>query len=265
MQAPELGEASGLAASRRQPDVLWTHNDSGDVPRLFALSTAGELIATFAVTGAEAVDWEEVGIGPGASADRDALYIADTGDNLEARRHVVVYRVPEPTVDATQRGGSAVTAPAQRLELTYPDRPHDAEALLVDPQSDTLLIVTKERGGPTLVFAVERAAFARGSAKLQRVGEVRLPGTPFLGGQLVTSGSISPDGGRVLLKTYSSTFLWTRAAGPLVMAFAGPRCEVPIAFEPQGEAIAFLGGGARYVTLSEGLQQPLYFFTERAP
>ena len=33
----ELTESSGLAVSRTQPGVLWSHNDSGDGPNLYAM------------------------------------------------------------------------------------------------------------------------------------------------------------------------------------------------------------------------------------
>src|SRR4051794_35074519 len=41
--APEATELSGLVASRRRAGVLWTHNDSGDRPRLFALASDGRV------------------------------------------------------------------------------------------------------------------------------------------------------------------------------------------------------------------------------
>jgi len=41
-----LTEASGIAASRRNAGVLWTHND-GSRERIFALSTNGALLAGF--------------------------------------------------------------------------------------------------------------------------------------------------------------------------------------------------------------------------
>src|SRR5687768_17324164 len=40
----ELDEISGLAASRRDPEVLWLHND-GDSRLVFAASTSGDLLA----------------------------------------------------------------------------------------------------------------------------------------------------------------------------------------------------------------------------
>ncbi len=33
-----LGEVSGLSHSRTNPDVFWVHNDSGDQPRVYAVS-----------------------------------------------------------------------------------------------------------------------------------------------------------------------------------------------------------------------------------
>ena len=46
-----LREASGLAASRRHAAVLYSHNDSGDGPHLYALNaTDGSLLAVYRVT-----------------------------------------------------------------------------------------------------------------------------------------------------------------------------------------------------------------------
>jgi hypothetical protein len=62
VQTDEASELSGLAASRSRPRVLWTHNDSGDRPRVFALRPDGSLLADLGVPGAEAVDWEDIAI-----------------------------------------------------------------------------------------------------------------------------------------------------------------------------------------------------------
>ena len=47
----DLTELSGVVESRKQPGVLWTHNDSGDTDRFFALSRSGSLLGTFAIDG----------------------------------------------------------------------------------------------------------------------------------------------------------------------------------------------------------------------
>src|SRR5687768_14079224 len=62
IRSNRLREASGAAVSRRYPGVLWTHNDSGDKPLIYAVSMSGELLATYRVPGAKAVDWEDVAL-----------------------------------------------------------------------------------------------------------------------------------------------------------------------------------------------------------
>src|SRR5882672_6380168 len=101
---PEIPEASGLAVSRRNPGILWSHNDSGHAPVLFAVDAAGALRGRVRVP-ILTRDWEDV------SAARcpagDCLYIADIGDNGLARRRIQIYRVPEPAP------GDAETAPPE--------------------------------------------------------------------------------------------------------------------------------------------------------
>ena len=57
IQTVKIREPSGLARSRRHEGVFWTHNDSGDVPRFFAIDANGNLLAEFSVEGASHTDW----------------------------------------------------------------------------------------------------------------------------------------------------------------------------------------------------------------
>src|SRR5689334_15559786 len=50
-------EASGLAASRKNAGVLWTHDDSGDSARVFAMTFAGAHLGIYDVAAADFVDW----------------------------------------------------------------------------------------------------------------------------------------------------------------------------------------------------------------
>ena len=59
--------------------MFWAHNDSGDVPRIFAIDRSGALRATVAVNVPAAVDWEDIAI------DGKTIYIGDIGDNGAAR------------------------------------------------------------------------------------------------------------------------------------------------------------------------------------
>src|SRR5687767_5426116 len=79
-----IDESSGLIASRRNPDLYWTHNDSGDLPLIFAFDRTGRSRGVWSVSGAYAYDWEDIAYGPGPEPDRHYLYIGDIGDNKYA-------------------------------------------------------------------------------------------------------------------------------------------------------------------------------------
>src|SRR3989449_7418934 len=53
-QSPRLVESSGVAVSHAYPGVLWTHNDSGDGPYLYATDLRGTDRGALLVPGA---DW----------------------------------------------------------------------------------------------------------------------------------------------------------------------------------------------------------------
>ena len=225
--------------------MLWTHNDSGDRARVLAVAPTGRLLADVAVTGAASVDWEDVALGP-APAGGDALYIADTGDNDARRRDVAVYRVPEPRV---RGGGPAATARAARLVLRYPDGPHDAEALLVDPDTGALVVVTKSFDGDAGVYVARRPAAARPTV-LRRRGHLSLGG-----GEAVTGASVSGDGRTIVLRTYDRALVWTRRPRePLDKALQRRACVAGAALlaEGQGEAIALSRDGHAFYTVPEG-------------
>jgi len=240
---PALLEASGLTASTLTPGVLWTHNDSGDSARIFALRSDATVAAEIAIEGATAIDWEAIAAGPFEGAP--ALYIGDIGDNAKARENVTIYVVREPSTDPAP----AAVSVAKRLDLTYDDGPHDAEALLVDPADGSIVIATKDLSGKSGIYVADAARSVLTLA-------TTLDGLPW-----VTDGSASNDGRFVALRTYGTAFLWTRAPGTtLVEALQGARCPLVLEGEPQGEAIALANDGSAYFTLSEKKDQPLWSF-----
>jgi hypothetical protein len=240
-------ELSGLVLSRSQPGVLWTHNDSGDRARVLALAPDGRQLADVDITGADAVDWEDI------AATKDALYLGDIGDNAAARETIAVYRVPEPRVPATG------PADAQRLTLRYPDGAHDAEALLVDPTNGALVIVTKDLRGASRIYTAIPSP--------TEVTTLRLAGTLALGiGEAVTAGDVSADGRTVALRTYDRAFVWTRKPGRSVPAtLLGKSCtpKANLLAEGQGEALALTRDGRRFYTVPEGPSPSIRIYRHR--
>jgi hypothetical protein len=239
-------------ASRRRPGWFWIHNDSGDAPRFFGVGPSGQ-VQVVSVSGARAVDWED--IEGDHTAAGDGLWLADIGDNLVNRPNVVLYRVPEPAA-----GTPSVVAAT--LTLTYPDGPHNAEALVRDPASGTLFILTKEPG-ISRIYAFTPSAAGGGSGRLQLVGHFRVGVSP---GELVTGADVAPDRSSIAVRTYGALWLYQLRRGQSVPdALRGSPCRVPHAPEVQGEAVGFLPDSRGYATISEGRLPRIVQFRQLAP
>jgi hypothetical protein len=242
LQSPAITELSGLAASRAHPGVLWGHNDSGDVPRIFAIDESGRLLATVHINVPVAHDWEDIAI------TGTTIYIGDIGDNDAERSSILVHRVAEPALRDATVGATTFT-------LHFPDGAHDAEALMVDPLGRRLVIVTKVLSGRSSVYATS----------LEQPGALTRIATLALGpGQLVTAGDISADGEAVVLRTYTAVFIWTRRGSEnLATTFTRSPCTRTPSLERQSEAIAITPAGDGYVTSSEGTNAPIWRVTGR--
>jgi len=255
--APDITEASGIAASRRNPGVWWVHNDSGDTARFFAVSATGELLATEVLDGATAIDWEDIAVGPpaGEGAGVQSVYLADIGDNSRTHTESHIYRVVEPAVDATSRATTGHVT-GDTLTFTYPDGPHDAEDFMVDPVSGDLIIVTKDwsLAGHSEVYRAPPGLAAGSTTVLEHVDTVELRI-----GALTTGGDVSSDGHVVALRSYKEVSLYPRPDGqPVWAAFAQKPCAGAWRDEKQGEAIGFAADGSSYATISEGSQPGLH-------
>ncbi|MCK5827663.1 hypothetical protein KAH43_03975 [Candidatus Bipolaricaulota bacterium] len=246
----QLSEISGLVASRSQPGILWLHNDSGDEAAVYAIDVQGRTVAEVRLIGIEAVDCEDIAFGPGPS-EGDYLYLADIGDNGAARETIRVYRFPEPQIEIREDGQMAqMSVECDVIEAAYPDAPRDAETLLVDPITGDIIIVSKD---------FIRARVYRLPAALDGVGTLEfLTEVPW---GFMTGGDISPGGASILLRGYWHAEIWARSpVGDWWAALASPGCPMPLALEPQGEAIGFSIDEDGYFTISEGVQPPLYLY-----
>ncbi len=258
LENPALTESSGVVASRRNTGLYWTHNDSGNPPDIFLIDRTGKDFGSWRVTGAANVDWEDIAIGPGPDTGQSYLYVGDIGDNDRRRTDIVVYRVPEPA--ASSRGQA--TLPAAALRFRYPDRPHDAEALLVHPRTGVIYIVIKARGEDkdTLVFKAPGHVPASGPATLERIAKLELPPefdlTAITG--RVTGGDISPDGRRVVLCDYLRAYEFVLPEGSPFDEIWKQKFEViDPGRRPQGEGVAYRLDGKALLFTSEGVHSPV--------
>jgi hypothetical protein len=269
-QSPRVVESSGVAASRAYPGVLWTHNDSGDGPYLYATTLDGRDLGWLLVPGAEAIDWEDIALGPcpAAFAERGltCLYLADTGDNGEDRRYVTIYAVPEPRPPQAPSDTLRTTSAPAILRLRYPDGSHDVEAIFVAPRDTALFLVSKGRRGPIRVYRVNSDSWLKRdeTATATLVQRLDLRPSPEAG-RVITSAAIRRDGRLVALRTYNEIFLFYPGVGGRLTPARETPCDVA-GLESLGEAIDYLNDTTLVLTSeAAGRRRPGTIHTVSCP
>jgi len=140
--ADEVRETSGLAQSN---GLLWTMNDSGDGPYLYAVDKQFELQKKIFVSNAENIDWEEL------AQDEEYLYVADCGNNRGYRQKLQIYKIRWDQLESIGKNSSG-SVTAETLTFEYKDRVkesgtkdhnYDCEALA--SVGDELWLFTKNR------------------------------------------------------------------------------------------------------------------------
>lgn len=225
-----LTEISGLTWSARHEGVYWLHNDSSGGPYLYAVDgSTCRTLGRVEVEGIDARDLEAIGTGVDP-AGRAVLWLGDIGDNQDSWDEVRLHAVPEPATLRDQ------VVEAATYRFTYADRPHNAEALLVAPDSPDVWVVTKQlaRG------AVWRVPLVRGEvATAERVATV---------GGLVTDAAMSPDGTRFVIRDYLGADLYDTPVSARTLSAGIP---VGLPRQPQGEAVSFTADGEALLVASE--------------
>ncbi len=258
---PGLTEASGIAASRNNPGVLWAENDSGNPAEVYALDAQGHNLGTYTLPGN--TDNEDIGIGPGPVANVSYLYVADIGDNNVNRANIQLYQIPEPAVYFWQTNspvaGRALNG-TRTLTLTYPDGAHNAEAEFVDPVTGDWFVLTKVKGSSGIYTAPK--------ALLDTTNTITLTYVRTLNFDVANGADISPLGTEILVRQENFAGVWMRTNGQSISsAFASLSNGIPVTGvaggEPNGEAIGFDYYGGGYFTLSDSIAsgvQPLRYF-----
>ena len=277
-ESRRLRESSGVAVSRAHPGVLWTHNDSGDGPYLYATDLEGRDRGWLLVSGARALDWEDMALGPcpvpfllrpvstGAQGRTSTcVYIADAGDNLEGRSWVTVYAVPEPRPPEAPGDTLRVTSAPAVLRLRYPDGAHDVEAIYVSPRDTALYLVSKgsTRGSAIRLYRVDRTHWRRPGGRTPGTDEVAVASRVQTldirpnpeAGRVVTGAAIRPDGRVVALRTYNEIFLFYPGVGGRLSPARGRPCNIA-GLESGGEAIDFLGDSTFVLTSEAAGRHP---------
>lgn len=266
---PQNQETSGLAASHRTPGLLWTHNDSGGEPVLFALNADGSLRGKVRVEGVANYDWEEM-----TSFELDGkawLLVADIGDNYAVRKSCVLHLLAEPEAAQLSPGQELMLRPVYSINFIYEDGARDAESLAVDVKERAVYVLSKREDVPRLYRLPLASTPATQPAAARFLGlvphlpqptalqrNVRMPTQGFLGWP--TAMGFSHDGTLALVLVYEQPLLFPRAAGETwATALAREPVKLPPHQLPQAEAACFGADDRAIFVGSEKIMQLLRY------
>jgi len=268
LENTSIREASGLARSHLMADRLWTLNDGGSSPELYAHDLSGQTEGTVRVVGARNVDWED--LASFESRGRAWLLIADIGDNNSRRDHCTLYVVEEPDPGEQERSRTQVD---RVIHFRYPEGARDSEAAAVDAINERILLLSK-RSIPAMLYELplypEDAHAIVIAKRLGAVDSLPQPTGQDLQRALPekswhwqpTAADIAADGRSAAILTYRAAYFYTRdpeeswietfRREPSRLDLDSARLAESIAISPDGMAI--------FVTL-EGRRPPLLRFS----
>ena len=267
IESDDIQEASGIVSSLTNDNVIWTHNDSGDSNRIFAMDTAGKHLGEYFLNNSENRDWEDMAIGPGPEEGLHYLYVGDIGDNFSQNDIKHIYRVIEPQLDSSSNTNSIQLDNVESISFQYEDGNRDAETLIIDPLTKDIIIISKRETSAVHIYSLP---FPQDTDAILTANLIMkkdfYPNNDFITSQWIVGGDISHDGKEILVKSYTDIFYFSRTSNQSFYdALNNEEIKFPYITEPQGEAICWDANLDGYYTLSEeadDANQPahLYFY-----
>jgi hypothetical protein len=278
-----IDEASGLAHSVLHPDLLWIHNDNindpGSIervtPYVHGLSEAGKPRVRLELADVTQRDWESI---DAARIDGEAtLIVADSGDNLAIWPDYVLWFVAEPD-SLVGRNTDRRISPRALLRYRYPEGPADTEAMVFDPLTGQILLLTKEER-PRLYrlpvdarrpfprdpglppserlhsAPVEKATLVGRMARLSPTDPINWLLLPLTGSQTnrPTGMALGPDDRLLAVLTYASVYFFKRKpANDWAEAIRRPVASRSLPRIDQWEGLAFTADGRHLRIVREG-------------
>jgi hypothetical protein len=263
----KIKEASGIAESKRQKDLLWVLNDSGNDAVLYALNTDGRLLTSVKIQKTENVDWED--LASFIYDGRPYLLIADVGDNAVSRDRFMLYVVEEPRIGAKADTSVAV---AWSICFSYPDSPRDCEAVAVDQKAEKILLLSKQ-DVPAGLYELPLRPEVADVVLAARTGEVTTAVRPNATAPKAapneqhsqfTAMDISADGSTVAVLTYRRLYLYTRSVGgSWLQALQSKPLIIEYPHLKQAESVCFSADGHSLFMTSEKAHAPILKITLR--
>ncbi|MBL0741638.1 hypothetical protein [Chryseolinea lacunae] len=251
----KLVELSGLAASKKHPGLLWTHNDSGNDAEIYLVDQKLNIKLTCKLPGVTNRDWEDIAVGPGPDSTKTYVYVGEIGDNDAIYPLKHLYRFEEPDLDSTTQ--TLTLASFDTITFKFPDAIKDSEALMINPKTRDIYVLSK-RENPVIVYTLPYPQSTTDTLTAEKL--VSLPITQ------IVSASLSASGTEMLMKNYETIYYWNVGDKPLTEALATAPQQIEYDPEPQGEAITWAHDDAGFYTISEknlGKSSYLYYYKRK--
>lgn len=258
-----ISEISGAATSKRNPETIYTVNDSQNSASLHLITPNGARIAKIRVNGAENHDWED--LDAFLLDGKPYLLIADTGDNGGLRSSLNLIIVEEPT----QPSPKSVDI-AWQIEFKLPEGPRDIEAVSVDTASNSVLLIAKRHFPRVLYQLPLQPERSEKPLLATRIGTfdtlptataIEKKNDPKFGrfrGD-ITALALDPAGRFALVLSYRDLYFYPRTAGEdWLQALQKTPVRLHVPATPQAEAIALDAASHHAYVLSERLLAPIY-------
>jgi hypothetical protein len=248
-----LDEISGIAVGSK-PNTLWVEEDSGNENKIYLIDISGTYLGSFRMTSIANRDWEDMSISSGPVPSTPYIYLAEIGDNNRVNQTKYIYRFPEPIVSGSTFPFSNEINTVDKIAFNYPDGIKNAEAIIIDPNTKDIYVISKE--GQAVIYVARYPQDITNIFTLTKVGVLPISD--------VTSAAISPDGKEIIIKNYALALYWKKAANETIPELLKtiPQ-KAPYQPEDQGESICWATDGSGYFTTSEGVNQPIYFYKRK--
>jgi len=258
----QLSNPTGLVYSRNNSDVVWAHNNKGNLNKIYAIGKNGSNRVSYTINGATNRDWEDIAIGKGPNPNLNYLYIADIGDDNTTYNSIVIYRFVEPTIQNNLAPGSTLNISSNlvnRFEFVYPDGPKNAEALMIDPLNGDLYIVSKTNDS-SIIYKTPMPQSGQGQATLEKVAVLPLSN--------IVAADISSCGTKIALKDSIRIYTWDRNIEETVINGLNKKpLRLPYIIEPHGYSFAWTENATGYFTLSKQTSPtttPILYYYEQS-
>ncbi len=254
VQNPTLNEISGIASSYSLPGTLWCEEDSGNENNIYLMRNNGEFLGTVVMSSLTDRDWEDMSIGPGPLDGVHYIYLAEIGDNNVVNADKFIFRFPEPIISNPTFPFTVNIKSVDKISFNYPDGIKNAEAVMIDPLTKDIYVISKE--GQAVIYVARYPQDITKVFTMTKLGVLPISD--------VTAADISPDGKEILIKNYAVILYWKKLGNETISELLQKvPIRAPYQVEEKGEAVCWSSDGSGYFTTSELPGQPVYFYKRK--